>query len=111
LGRRSAAIYGSDRAQLANLGKQAKVVLGVDRLEAVADRGMTVTLLPKPMTSRAKSEGRSTASMSLLAHNVFSSSDLLGFDGSSRPPNPGPRMSVANQWDVRNAKHHSARPD
>jgi hypothetical protein len=107
------------------LGKQAKVVLGVDRLEAVADRGyynspeilkceqagMTVTLLPKPMTSRAKSEGRSTASMSLLAHNVFSSSDLLGFDGSSRPPNPGPRMSVANQWDVRNAKHHSARPD
>jgi hypothetical protein len=82
LGRRSAAIYGSDRAQLANLGKQAKVVLGVDRLEAVADRGyynspeilkceqagMTVTLLPNPMTSRAKSEGRSTASMSLLAH-------------------------------------------
>ena len=62
---------GSDRAQLANMGKQAKVVLGVDRLEAVADRGyynspeileceqagITVTL-PKPMTSGAKSEGR-----------------------------------------------------
>jgi transposase len=62
---------GSDRAQLANMGRQAKAVLGVDRLEAVADRGyynspeilecdqagITVTL-PKPMTSGAKSEGR-----------------------------------------------------
>jgi Transposase DDE domain len=62
---------GSDRAQLANMGKQAKEVLGVDELEAVADRGyysgeeikacddagITVTL-PKPMTSGAKSTGR-----------------------------------------------------
>lgn len=62
---------GSDRAQLANMAKQAKAVLGVDKLEAVADRGyynspeilaceeagITVTL-PKPMTSGAKSEGR-----------------------------------------------------
>jgi transposase len=62
---------GSDRSQLANMGKQAKAVLGVDTLEAVADRGyynspeilachkagITVTL-PKPMTSGAKSEGR-----------------------------------------------------
>ena len=62
---------GSDRAQLANMGRQAKAVLGVDKLEAVADRGyynspeilaceqagITVTL-PKPMTSGAKSEGR-----------------------------------------------------
>src|SRR6516225_5199450 len=30
---------GSDRAQLANIASQAKDVLGVDRLEAVADRG------------------------------------------------------------------------
>src|SRR6201993_3205800 len=30
---------GSDRAQLANMGKQAKAVLGVDKLKAVADRG------------------------------------------------------------------------
>ena len=30
---------GSDRAQLANMGKQAKAVLGVHKLEAVADRG------------------------------------------------------------------------
>ena len=30
---------GSDRAQLANIGQQAKAVLGVDKLEAVADRG------------------------------------------------------------------------
>lgn len=62
---------GSDRSQLANMGKQAKAVLGVDKLEAVADRGyynspeilaceqagITVTL-PKPMTSGAKAEGR-----------------------------------------------------
>jgi Transposase DDE domain len=62
---------GSDRAQLANMGQQAKEVLGVETLEAVADRGyfnspeiqacheagITVTL-PKPMTSGAKSQGR-----------------------------------------------------
>jgi Transposase DDE domain/Transposase domain (DUF772) len=62
---------GSDRAQLANVGKAAKEVLRGETLEAVADRGyfnspeilacheagITVTL-PKPMTSGAKSEGR-----------------------------------------------------
>jgi transposase len=62
---------GSDRSQLANIGLQAKEALGVDHLDAVADRGyfsgneilacdqadITVTL-PKPMTSGAKSDGR-----------------------------------------------------
>ena len=62
---------GSDRAQLANMAKQAKVVLKTETLEAVADRGyfssleilacheggITVTL-PKPQTSGAKSDGR-----------------------------------------------------
>lgn len=62
---------GSDRAQLFNMGRQAKAVLGVDKLEAVADRGyytgeeikacydagIDVTL-PKPMTSGAKADGR-----------------------------------------------------
>jgi len=62
---------GSDRAQLANMAKQAKGVLKTETLDAVADRGyfssleilgcheagITVTL-PKPMTSGAKSEGR-----------------------------------------------------
>ncbi len=62
---------GSDRSQLANMGRQAKAVLGVEKLEAVADRGyynspeilaceqagISVTL-PKPMTSNAKSQGR-----------------------------------------------------
>jgi len=62
---------GSDRAQLANIAKQAKAVLQAETLEAVADRGyfsspeilgcheagITVTL-PKPLTSGAKSEGR-----------------------------------------------------
>jgi transposase len=62
---------GSDRAQLANMGRQAREALGVDKLAAVADRGyynsteikacddagIAVTL-PKPMTSGAKSDGR-----------------------------------------------------
>ena len=62
---------GSDRSQLARVGKAAKAVMGADRLEAVADRGyfnspeilecheagITVTL-PKPMTSGAKAAGR-----------------------------------------------------
>jgi transposase len=62
---------GSDRAQLANVGSQAKAVLGVDKLEAVADRGyfsgaeilachnagIAVTL-PKPMTSGIEAKGR-----------------------------------------------------
>jgi transposase len=62
---------GSDRAQLANMAKQAKAVLQTEELAAVADRGyfnspeilecaeagITVTL-PKPMTSGAKSQGR-----------------------------------------------------
>src|SRR5499425_3099087 len=62
---------GTDRAQLANMGRLAKEALGVDKLEAVADRGyyssteikacddagIAVTL-PKPMTSGAKADGR-----------------------------------------------------
>ena len=58
---------GSDRAQLANIAKQAKAVLKAETLEAVADRGyfsspkilecheagITVTL-PKPLTSGVK---------------------------------------------------------
>ena len=62
---------GSDRAQLANMAKQAKAVLQTETLDAVADRGYFSSLeilgcheagitviLPKPMTSGAKSEGR-----------------------------------------------------
>jgi transposase len=62
---------GSDRGQLANIAEQAKAVLGVDKLEAVADRGyfngdeilkceeagIPVTL-PKPMTSGMEAKGR-----------------------------------------------------
>jgi transposase len=62
---------GSDRSQLANVAREAKAVLQVDKLEAVADRGyfngeeilaceqagICVTL-PKPMTSGSKLEGR-----------------------------------------------------
>ena len=62
---------GSDRAQLANICHQAREALGVDKLEAVADRGYynsteikacddagVAVTLPKPMTSGAKSDGR-----------------------------------------------------
>ncbi len=62
---------GCDRAQLAAMSKEAKAVLEVETLEAVADRGywdseeilacdqagVTVTL-PKPMTSGSKADGR-----------------------------------------------------
>ena len=62
---------GSDRAQLANMAMQAKAVLGVDKLEAVADRGyysgeeikacedaaIAVTL-PKPVTSGMEAKGQ-----------------------------------------------------
>src|ERR1700680_2833291 len=62
---------GSDRAQLANMARQAKAVLKTETLEAVADRGyfsspeilacheagIKVTP-PKPQTSGAQSEGR-----------------------------------------------------
>src|SRR5579863_5969622 len=62
---------GSDRAQLANIASRAKGVLGVEKLEAVADRGyysgeeilacdkagIAVTL-PKPMTSGLEARGR-----------------------------------------------------
>src|ERR1700755_2909724 len=62
---------GSDRAQLANMAMQAKAVLGVNKLEAVADRGyysgeeikacedadIAVTL-PKPNTTGMEAEGR-----------------------------------------------------
>jgi transposase len=62
---------GNDRAQLADMSKKAKAVLGVEKLDVVADRGyfdseeilacdragITVTL-PKPQTSRAKAQGR-----------------------------------------------------
>src|SRR3981189_202028 len=62
---------GNDRSQLSPVAKAAKATLGVEKLDAVADRGdfdseeilacenagLTVTL-PKPMTSNSKAEGR-----------------------------------------------------
>ena len=62
---------GSDRAQLAKMGTGAKAAMGKDRLQAVADRGYfsgpeikacteagITPLVPKPMTSNAKAQGR-----------------------------------------------------
>jgi transposase len=62
---------GSDRAQLTNIASKAKEALGVDELEAVADRGYfsgkeilgcdkagIVVTLPKPMTSGIEARGR-----------------------------------------------------
>jgi transposase len=62
---------GSDRSQLSSVAKEAKATLGVEKLDAVADRGyfsseeilacenagITVTL-PKPMTSGLIAKGR-----------------------------------------------------
>ena len=62
---------GSDRTQLSNIASQAKDILGVDKLEAIADRGyfsdeqilacdqsgISVTL-PKPITSGIEARGR-----------------------------------------------------
>jgi transposase len=62
---------GTDRSQLSTMAMAAKATLGVEKLDAVADRGyfsgeeilacdnagITVTL-PKPMTSNSKAEGR-----------------------------------------------------
>jgi transposase len=62
---------GTDRAQLANMGKQAKAVLGVDKIEAVADRGYytgeeikacadadIAVILPKPNTTGMEAKGK-----------------------------------------------------
>ncbi len=62
---------GNDRGQLARMAKLAKETLGVEKLEVVADRGYfdgqeilaceqagVTAILPKPMTSGAKAEGR-----------------------------------------------------
>jgi transposase len=62
---------GNDRDQLANMAGQAKAAMGVEALEVLADRGyfsgeeilacgaLGVTpILPKPLTSGAKAEGR-----------------------------------------------------
>ena len=65
---------GNDTAHLSNIAEQTKAALGVEKLEAIADRGyfdgeeilaceqagITVTL-PKPQRSGAKSEGRSAS--------------------------------------------------
>jgi transposase len=62
---------GSDRSQLSPVAKEAKATLGVEKLDAVADRGYfnseeileceradIMVTLPKPMTSYSKAEGR-----------------------------------------------------
>lgn len=62
---------GSDRAQLTRMGTAAKVAMGKQRLQAVADRGYysgpeikacteanITPMVPKPMTSNAGAEGR-----------------------------------------------------
>src|SRR5438105_15082524 len=62
---------GNDRSQLSSVAKQAKVTLGVENLDAVADRGYfnseeilaceqgnSTDKLPKPRTSTTKERGR-----------------------------------------------------
>ena len=77
---------GSDRSQLASIASQAKAVLGAEHLDAVADRGYfnspeilaceqanITVMLPKPMTSGAKSDGRFGKQdfVYLLAEDVY----------------------------------------
>jgi len=63
--------HGSDRAQLSNMGGQAKAAMGVEALDLLADRGyfsgeevlacgpLGVTpYVPKPLTSGSRSKGR-----------------------------------------------------
>ena len=75
---------GSDRAQLANMAKQAKAVLKTETLEAVADRGyfnspeilacheagITVTL-PKPLTSGAKADASVNRTLPICRRRMF----------------------------------------
>ena len=62
---------GNDRAQLTKMGTAAKAAMGKQRLQALADRGYfsgpeikacteakITPMVPKPMTSNAKAEGR-----------------------------------------------------
>lgn len=62
---------GTDRSQLSRMGKQAKTVLGADKLEAIADRGYyngeeivacendgVTVLIPRVLTSTARAQGR-----------------------------------------------------
>jgi transposase len=62
---------GTDRRQLSNMAKQAKVAMATDELQVIADRGYyngdevvacesagIVPIVSKPMTSGAKAEGR-----------------------------------------------------
>ena len=71
---------GTDRSQLSHMANETKAVLGVDKLDAVADRGyfnseeiraceeagITVTL-PKPMTSNSKAKDASASRTSARA--------------------------------------------
>src|SRR6202049_692902 len=86
---------GSDRSQLANVAREAKAVLQVDKLEAVADRGyfngeeilaceqagICVTL-PKPMTSGAKSEVVDPRSLADVDHALVRASCGVAETGS-----------------------------
>uniref|UniRef100_UPI003983344E IS1182 family transposase n=1 Tax=Phenylobacterium sp. TaxID=1871053 RepID=UPI003983344E len=62
---------GNDRAQLANMGAQAREAMGVESLDVLADRGYfsgeevlacetlgVIPYVPKPLTSGAKADGR-----------------------------------------------------
>ncbi|MDI1289973.1 MAG: IS1182 family transposase, partial [bacterium] len=62
---------GNDRAQLANMGSQARAAMGVESLDVLADRGYfsgeevlaceslgVIPYVPRPLTSGAKADGR-----------------------------------------------------
>ena len=92
---------GSDRAQLANIAKQAKAVLKAETLEAVADRGyfsspeilecheagITVTWMrPRPLPGRSSSARRRCASPCGLPGGPCASACRCGFPAVASTP-------------------------
>src|SRR3981189_1084117 len=116
---------GSDRSQLANVAREAKAVLQVDKLEAVADRGyfngeeilacdqagICVTL-PKPMTSGAKSEGRFGKRTSSICRRRTSIAALLARSSNSTMPtrNTGRRCAATGRMPARPARSRISAP-
>ena len=106
---------GSDRSQLANVAREAKAVLHVDKLEAVADRGyfhgeeilaceqagICVTL-PKPMTSGAKSEGRFGRTSSICRRRMSIAAPPARSSNSTMPTrNTGRRCAATGRTPAR----------
>ena len=81
---------GSDRAQLANIASQAKDVLGVDKLEAIADRGYF---------SGEQIAGRHPSSA--LSRSQDPKRSLVAFDHADRPRSSSPSATRSRKPGVK----------